>query len=370
MNKLPIVTVCGSSKTGMAIAADCVFNGVTVNLLELEVFKEKIRPLFLRGGVEVTSTSETTSGRSGFARLNKITTDPKEAVAEADVVMITVPAMYHSTFFDTILPYLRKGQIVLFNTAYWACLRHAKRMIETVGLKVTLAESNIMPYLNQQEDFGIIHIFKVARKMKVAAFPGERTEEVHNVLKRLYPQYEKVPNVLYINLASGGNPPIHVPMAIPMSGYIFDRFRGSKFYSDSTSMGAKLVAVHDHERKEIAQHLGCSTFESESEFVRKAYGYEGRDLADALRKSDHVYWYASSEGIEQQLEEDVGFSYVPMAQLGDSMGIDLPITKAMIEVMGAIMGRNYWKTGIQLEKLGLAGLTVERIQKYVMSGQI
>jgi opine dehydrogenase len=354
----------------MAVAADCVFNGVTVNLFELEMFKEKIKPLLMEGGVQITKASETTSGKNGLAQLNNITTNAKEVVAEADVIMITVPAMYHSIFFETILPHLRKDQIILFNTAYWACLRHAKRLMETVGLEVTLAESNIMPYLSQQDDFGVIHIFKVARTMKLAAFPGERTKEVYNVLKQLYPQYEPVPNVLYINLSSGGNSPIHPPMAIPISGYIFDRYKGSKFYSEVTSMGAKLVTAHDHERRKIAQQLGCGTFESESEFIKNVYGYEGKDLADALRKSDHVFWYASDEGIEQQLEEDVRFSYVPMIHLGDLLGIDLPITKAMVEVAGAILAKNFWETGVRLEKIGLAGLDTKKIQKFVMHGKI
>jgi opine dehydrogenase len=206
--------------------------------------------------------------------------------------------------------------------------------------------------------------------MKLAAFPGERTKEVYNVLKQLYPQYEPVPNVLYINLSSGGNSPIHPPMAIPISGYIFDRYKGSKFYSEVTSMGAKLVTAHDHERRKIAQQLGCGTFESESEFIKNVYGYEGKDLADALRKSDHVFWYASDEGIEQQLEEDVRFSYVPMIHLGDLLGIDLPITKAMVEVAGAILAKNFWETGVRLEKIGLAGLDTKKIQKFVMHGKI
>lgn len=76
----------------------------------------------------------------------RITTDPAEALADARVIMITVTAMYHSAFWDVLAPHLADGQIVLFNTGYYGCLRHARKLRQ-LKARVTLAESNIMPYI-------------------------------------------------------------------------------------------------------------------------------------------------------------------------------------------------------------------------------
>ena len=87
--------------------------------------------------------------------------------------MITVPAMYHDAFIDAVAPHLRDGQIVLFNTGYWASLRQARRLGGVLP-DVTMAESNIMPYICQPRG-DAIHIGRFKRHFCVAAFPGERS---------------------------------------------------------------------------------------------------------------------------------------------------------------------------------------------------
>ena len=128
MTTTPTLTVCGAGAAGLAIAADCALKGHDVTLFELPAFAGRLAAVRAAGGIEVTSDSETTAGATGFARLARVTTDPAEAVAGADVVMVTVPAMYHHVFMDVVAGHLSDGQIVLFNTGYWASLREARRL--------------------------------------------------------------------------------------------------------------------------------------------------------------------------------------------------------------------------------------------------
>ena len=128
MDMPPRLTVCGAGAAGLAIAADNALKGLEVTLFELPALAGKLTTAREARGIEVTADSETTAGKTGFARLAGVTSDPAEAVADADVVMITVPAMYHDVFMDAVAPHLRDGQIVLFNTGYWASLRQARRL--------------------------------------------------------------------------------------------------------------------------------------------------------------------------------------------------------------------------------------------------
>ncbi len=206
--------------------------------------------------------------------------------------------------------------------------------------------------------------------MKVAAFPGKRTDKAFNILSQIYPQFGKVSNVLETNIAAGGNPSVHVTLILPIIGYVFDRYQGCKFYSEATTQSARLVDAFDGERISIAKELGCKEMETGPEWAERAYGYKGKDIAEALRKSEHAERYSPVEALERVLDEDICFSYVPLTQLGDKLGIPTPATKAMVELTGIMLNKDYWAMGVTLEQLGLADLNIEEILRYVGEGEV
>ncbi len=364
---MPTLTVCGSGAAGRAIAADCVFKGCAVTLFDLPAFAGRVAPLAESGGIEVTPDSETTSGKTGFARLVAVTTDAAVAVSGADVIMITAPAMYHDVFMDVLGPHLTDGQTVLFNTGYWGSLRQTVRLAGSLP-DVTLAESNIMPYICQLQG-DAVQVGRFKRSFSLAVFPGERIDAVYETARLLYEQYVPVPTVLDSNIAAAGNPPIHATLAIPVAGFYFDRYGGGKFYQDATLPGARLVTAHDAEREDLARSLGCDTFESQFDFDKRSYGYAGRDIAEALRASPHADWFATAAYLEQVISEDIVYAYVPMVRLAAQIGVELPVTRGMVDVMGAMLERDYWAEGLSLAHLGLEGLDVASIQRYVTTGR-
>jgi opine dehydrogenase len=144
---------------------------------------------------------------------------------------------------------------------------------------------------------------------------------------------------------------------------------GGKFYQDSTIPGIRLVEGFDAERRRLSEHLGSIWFESQHDFDERAYGYQIDDLAAALRGSPHSDWYASADYLEQVSSEDVIYSYVPMVLLGTALGVDLPLTRGMIDVYGTMLGREFWSEGIDLEALGLQGLDTAGVRDFVMTGR-
>jgi len=367
VKELKEITVCGSGNAGTAIAADCAFMGLKVNLFELSALQNHLQPIQEAGGIKITDTSETISGKTGFVPLNRITTDPAEALDGVSVIMITVPAMYHTVFFDAIAPFLREGQIVLFNTAYWACLRHLNKL-NSIPDKIILAESNTMPYASQRDKGYEVHITRYKRHFRVAAFPGKASDHVYRILKQIYPQLEKVETVIDIDVASGGNPAMTAPMTIPMAGLFFDRFRGGKLGAMATYPGSKLLNAFDADRERLAKHLGSTRFESQIDYYHKTYGYEGDDMAQIMRKSDIIDWYATSDYIKQLIDEDLLYSYIPMVRLADSLGVDIAATRSMVEVLCIMLEVDYWGKGPQLEDLGIADINTDQLNRLLLTG--
>jgi opine dehydrogenase len=364
------IAVCGAGAAGTAIAADLALKGHDVRLYELPSFEGGIEGIREKSGIELTGDSLSSSGRTGFASLQAATTDAEEAVKGADAIMITVPALHHTAFFDAVLPYLQPGQFVLFNTGYWATLRFADRLKQE-GLfdEVTLCETNIMPYLSQRMDDVRTKIFNSKRVMTLAAFPGDRTEKAFEVLTSTYSEYKAVPNVLWTNISSGGNWCIHVQLTLPIMGYVFDRFRGCKFYTEATEQFSRLSAAFDEERAPLAERLSCSPIETGTQWAKNAYGYEGKDLADAFRKSPHSDRYSPLSSLDRVLDEDLGYSFVPMVRLADQLGHSMPLTRGMIEVTGAMLSKDYWGMGLTLDDLGIRGMDAETLIRFVQTGE-
>jgi opine dehydrogenase len=364
------ITVCGAGAAGTAIAVDLALKGLPVTLYEVPSFEAGITEIRAHNGIELTTDSRSTSGKTGFAPLKRVTTDAREAAVDAEVLMITCPALNHEAFFDQLLPYLHAGQYVLFNTGYWGSLRFQRRL-EDAGLAkdVTLCETNIMPYLSKRVGPYETKIFNAKRVMTMAAFPGDRTKRAFSVVSKAYKEYKALPNVLWTNISSGGNACIHVQLTLPIMGYVFDRFQGCKFYTEATEQFSLLSAAFDRERAPLAEQLQCAPIETGPEWAEHAYGYTGRDLADAFRKSPHSDRYSPMSALDRVLNEDVGYAFVPMTRLAEQLGMTMPVTRAMVEVCGVMLKRDYWQLGLSLDELGVEGMTASEIVRYADTGK-
>jgi len=66
--------------------------------------------------------------------------------------------------------------------------------------------------------------------------------------------------------------------------------------------------------------------------------------------------------------EDVPMSLVPMASIGELLGVNVPTIKAVIHLASLLHERDYWKEGRTVEKLGLAGMNVAQIRRLIVEG--
>ena len=128
-----------------------------------------------------------------------------------------------------------------------------------------------------------------------------------------------------------------------------------------------MVEAYDRERLAIARQLGVDLL-SVGEVFFEVYGYKGKDLAEAMRKSEHAEMFVDIQFQMSLLEEDLRYFYVSLSQLGDSLGIPTPTTKAIIIVVGTMLGINYWEDATTLEDIGLAGMNEDQILRYVTEG--
>lgn len=367
MGDLPNVTVCGCGSAGVAIAADLSLLGCKVNLYEFPEFKENLDPIREKGGILLTG--DTFSGKTGLAKFDRITSDAKEAIEGIKLIMITVPAMAVDRFIEVLAPHLVEGQILLVNTGYWASLR-SRGVLKQAGVleKITFVEEHIMPYLSRKQEPAHAHIFNYKRDIRVSAWPATKNEVAYEVIRKVYPQAKLSKNVLENNFFPG-NPSSHAQINIPKAAFFFERAREFRFYGEVSMCAAKLMDAFDQEKRRVAAAFGLDV-PHHMEWFTKTYGYQGKNRYEIFGNvtNPHAQRWGNDAGNRRVLREDLCYFFVPMEQLAAVVGVEVPITRAMIEMLTIFADFDYRANGITLKDLGMEGLNKKQIIDYVTYG--
>jgi len=98
--------------------------------------------------------------------------------------------------------------------------------------------------------------------------------------------------------------------------------------------------------------------------------YPGENLYEIYGNvtCDHVNRWGNDAGNRRVLREDLCYFFVPMEQLAKVAGIEVPVTKAMIEILTIFTDFDYRAHGITLKDLGMEGLNRDQIIDFVTHG--
>jgi len=369
MGELPKIAVCGCGSGGMAMAADLSLSGFSVNLYEHRDFSSNLDPIRANTGITLLGNSQ--SGKTGLAKLTRITDNAEEAIEDVEVIMINVPAPVVPAFLRALAPFFRSGQIVVVNTGYWSSLLSAKLLRDSGALgKITFVEEHIMPYLSRKIGPAQAHIYNYKRDIRMSAWPATKNEEAFRQVSKIYPQMKLSTNVLENNFQPG-NSSVHAQINIPKAAFFFDRAREFRFYSEVSPCASKLADAFDEERRRVAAAFGFMT-PSYVEWFNNAYGYGGENLYEIFGKvtCEHAKRWGNDAGNRRVIQEDLCYFFVPMEQFAALVGEDIPVTKACIEMLKVFTDFDYREHGIKLKDLGLEGMDRGQIVQYVTEGTL
>jgi opine dehydrogenase len=116
----------------------------------------------------------------------------------------------------------------------------------------------------------------------------------------------------------------------------------------------------------VAKALGI-TVPTIQENYAAFYGVEGSNLYEMVQQ---VKPYKGIKGPvtldTRYLFEDIPTGLVPLSALGRAVGVSTPTMDAVVELSNTLLGRDFCQEGRNLENLGLAGKTPEKIRELVL----
>jgi opine dehydrogenase len=360
------IAIIGGGNGAFTAAADLTLAGYEVTLCENEKFKDNIKDLLISKTISLAGV-----GRTGEAKIYKVTTNLEEAIDGVDLIMPVVPAYAFKIFAENIAPFIKKGQRIVLvpgstgGSLIISKILHTKGKLE--GVKI--AEVHTLPYATRKIGTTSVKILLQCRKLYFAAFPAKYNQEMYDIVKELYPAIELVNDVLESSL-NNGNPVSH-PAPVVLNAGKIEYYKGEHYHYKEgiTPSVAHVNEKIDNERVEICNEFGYISNDVKERLFLMGYAPKRETLYECYRDSEVFSQIKGPKDLnDRYLTEDTPCSLVVLSSLGKVVGINTPVMDAVITLASALKGENYFETGFTIKDLGLDGKSIKQIKEFLQNG--
>jgi opine dehydrogenase len=362
--------VIGAGNGGYAMAAELALLGRNPVLVDFPAFADRLAPLSAAGGITVESRIDHFPGGVGihFAPLSRLTTD-MAVVADADVIIVVVPAQHHEKVIAAVQPHLKGGQLVLLNPGgVGGALLWRAALVEAGLADVLLAQPSDLLYAGYRTNDGKVVVADKKKRARLGIFPNINHRVVCDLLREDFPQFEPAANVL--EAAMGGPGMLVHPLPMLMNAVRIDR--DSPFTYDAydiTPSVARAVEALDAERVAIIAALGGKPVPIK-DVLTEYYDVTGKTFYETVRKTPPYQRSAAPRDFSHRyISEEVPTQVVPSAAIGRQLGLATPVMDATVALASAVAGENYAQTGWTSVRLGIADLDAAGIQGLLETGR-
>lgn len=370
------IAVLGAGNAGCSLAGELTLQGFDVSLGELPEFKKNIELPLKKGGIQVEGELKT-----GFARIRKITLNIADAIKGKDLIFIASPAFGHEAFTRACAAHLEDGQSLVY-ISYFGALRMSKLLAELkVDKDITVGETLSFLYasdrvgkkgaffMDRYQDDAKVLIKREKEGLPIAAFPATKNSSLLDKVRKVVPSIASATNVLETSI-NNVNPISHPAGVILNAGWIEHTGGGFSFYLEGQTPAIKKVGkAMDDEKMAVASAYGLRKISNE-ELSRKMYArYVDKKTGNTHQEKYYRNICDAPPNLKHRyLTEDVIYGLVPMFYLAKSAGVETPTMESIVRFACIVNETNYWETGMTLEKLGLAGKSVDEITRFVNTG--
>ncbi len=358
------IAVLGGGNGAHAMAADMALHGFEVALAELPAFAGRIKKLLRTKTIRLGGV-----GRTGKVKLALATTDVGAAIEGAEIVNFVMPAMGQGPFLEAALPHLKSGQVLILWPGNCGSLLAYQMLRRARKRGIVVAETNTLPYGCRLVGAGHVEVRLRGPQVHIAAMPASDTRKVRRTAERMYPGLMKSLGSVLAAALSNPNPLVHPPGALLNVGRI-EHARGDFYlYKEGiTESVCRTILGLYRETRQLARELSTRliSYPKESFFVYGSimcayFGDRSRKEASRFRGPTSLE--------DRYVTEDVPYGLATFALLGKQLGIEMPLTRAVVELASSASGHDFWKEARTPRHLGIAGMTAGQLARYLKTGE-
>jgi opine dehydrogenase len=361
------VVVLGGGNTAFSVAAKLALEGREVCLWEAPEQAASIEPIRERRRVRLTGV-----GGEGLADIECVTTDAAAALARGRLLVAPVPSYAHRAFGTHLLPHLTDEHTLALTPGNLGSLALARWLAQRGKPPGSggplLAESDTAPYVCRKLAPDHAHIWGVVPAMGIGVFPAHRTGEALEALRACFPGIQPYPHALAAGLGAM-NPVVH-PAGVLMNAGRIEHSRGEfYFYEEGVTPGVvRTIEALDSERRSLGAALGVELLPVAEAFHAAGFGPKG-DLWATINGSRMLTQLRAPGSLQTRwLSEDVPYGLRTWAELGERIGVAMPVARALVTLADTVMGVDSWQAGRSLQDLGIDRMGRDELLRYLEGG--
>jgi opine dehydrogenase len=356
---LPTVAVLGAGHGGLAMAGHLALMGHRVNL-----FNRGEERLW---GVKSSGTIEITGEVEGFGQLNMATNSMKDAIKDAELIMVVVPAFGHRWMAEQMAPYLAEDQVIVLHPGRtFGAIEFQQILLKmNVPASVLVAEAQTFIYASRATGPSQVHIFRIKHSIPVASIRAHLIPKVISKLRQYYPQFVPGDNVFKTSFENIGSV-FHPALCVLNAGWIEHDIDFQFYHEGATPAVTKILEKIDNERINVAEAIGIRAI-SARQWLYIAYSATGNTLFEAMRKNIGYSGILAPRSLKvRYMEEDIPYSLVPIASTGKMLNVSTPTINSVIQLGSELNECDYWSQGRTVENLGIAGMSVRDLRLFAI----
>lgn len=345
------IAVLGGGNGCYAAAADMALAGHEVRLWRRDA--ARLAEVRRAGAITLTDAAGTRPVPVALA-----TTELAAALADAELVLLPLPAFAQEALAGELAPLLADGQVVFLPPGTFGGYILARAM-RAAGNRaaVAFAETGTLPWLTRKHSESQVTISVRATRLPTGVLPAKGSARALAVIRTAFPSVEPLSDLLDGALMNAG-PIIHPPLILMNAGPL-EHFPAWDIHNEGTQPSIRRVTTAlDAERMALREALG--------------YGPPHFPLADHYDDAREEWMYGNSshekltdsgdwrERIDlvahRYMREDVALGLAFYVSLGAWAGVEMPVARGLLAIASAVLGEDLLRTGRTWDGLGLAGL--------------
>lgn len=352
------IAVIGAGNGGQAIAAYLSHKGAEVRLYDYEA--SKVEELCSKGNI-----IELCGKLSLKAHIDTISNDISKVISGAGLILITTIANAHSIIARQIAGLLEDNQVIILNPGRTGGALEFKNILteEKCDAKVYIAEAQTLVYACRLIENGKVNIIGIKDNVLISALPSSDTKHILSKINSFYSCFVPAENVLRTSLENIGA--IFHPCVLLFNAATIERQDEFWFYRDMTPQIADFIERFDAERIEVGKAYGIDLL-CVKDWISYAYpDTKGDTLCERMVNNPAYRDIKSPSSIfTRQLTEDIPTGVLPILELGRAAGLKMPLMSGVMDICSALLDMDF-KNGRSLANLGLEGMSVEDILRYL-----
>lgn len=349
------ITVVGGGSTGHAAAAIYSDKGFEVTLYDSTAYEKELKKVQEIGTIELHGKVRMIS------KIAHVTTDPAEAVKDAELIAVHVMSSRHEEVARAIAPYVHDGQHILIvpgNLGAFVFRKVFGEMGVTAKVTLTDQEGNLCPCRLTGD--AEVTVGMPLKPKRIASLPSSDTAQVIKALEGVW-DFMPNKNVFECTL-NANNVVMHIGTSVLSASKI--ETMGDDFILFQHGFTPAAVKVGEQIREERLKVMNALGIE---EHANPLGMYHKVTHSDEHPEIDVFRTLSGPNCVKHRyLTEDCECGAAILLSFAKRLGIEMPVLKAFVDVAGIITEEDYMANGRTLGNLGFgADMSIEEIMAAV-----